>query len=378
MMEHTELKIRLMQQGAVFTQEAKGRMCRSKFGHITFQDYATTGGVVVQINDAIYANVPAVFENTPFRIDLSENNFVLKYQDEILPLNINIIPVPQYALNNTLLEGGAPVRELVMTHADRMRISPIHGCAYHCQFCTCNNQKYMEIPIGQLDQAVQIALKDTNNTPRHILISGGTPRAEKGSYEYLNNVYHFFPNKYKEFEFDIMLSPRGMYSGEADENGYIDFLKYLHDDCGIITMSINLELYNDTMRKEFIPDKWEIGKENYLLFIRNAVSIFGQDNIRSSLVVGLEKKDDTLKGVKELVNCGCIPVLSAFVPAPGTFMERYPKPEVDFLLDVVHEAALIAHSKGTVLGPLCRPCTHNSITEEIGNVHLKNYLCVEL
>lgn len=367
-MEYTELKIRLMQQGSVFTQAARSKMCRSKFGHITFADYATTGGVVVQVNDAIYANVPAKFENTPFCIDFVETKFVLKYQDKVLPLDINIIPVPQYALNNTLLKSGTPVRELVMTHADRMRISPIHGCAYHCQFCTCNNQRYMEIPIEELDQAVQIALKDPNNTPHHILMSGGTPRVEERSYEYLNSVYHFFPNKYEKLEFDIMLSPRGKHSGKVDENGYIDFLKYLHDDCRISTMSINLELYNEAMRKEFIPDKWETGKENYLLFIKKAVDIFGQGKIRSSLVVGLEKKEDTISGVKELADCGCIPVLSAFVPAQGTFMERYPKPEVDFLLDVVYEAALMAHSKGTVLGPLCRPCTHNSLTEETGSV----------
>lgn len=367
-MEYTELKIRLMQQGAVFTKDARSRMCKSKFGHITFLDYATTGGVVVRLNEDVYANVPAVFEQTPFCIDLVENKFVLKYQGEILPVSVHIIPAPQYALNNTLLGGMTPVRELVMTHADRMRISPIHGCAYHCQFCTCNNQRYMEIPIAQLDQAVQIALEDPYNTPRHILISGGTPQAERGSYEYLNEVYRFFPKKYAEFEFDLMLSPRGRYSGQADETEYIDFLKYLHDDCGIATMSVNLELYNESMRKEFVPDKWEIGRDHYLRFIKSAVSVFGQGKIRSSLIVGLEKKEDTLSGVKELAACGCIPVLSAFVPAPGTFMERYPKPEVDFLLDVVHEAALTARAEGTVLGPLCRPCTHNSITEEAGGI----------
>lgn len=371
-MEYTELKINLMQQGAVFTQEAKSRMCRNRFGHFTFKDYATTGGVVMQINDRFYANVPPKFENTPFCIDFAEDRFVLKYDDNILAKNITIIPVPQYALENTLLDGAIPVRELVMIHADRMRISPIHGCAYHCQFCTCNNQRYMEIPIDKLDRAVQVALKDPNNAPRHILISGGTPREEKDSFEYLNAVYRFFPDKYAEFEFDVMLSPRGRHSIRPDKDGYIDFLKYLHDDCRISTMSINLELYNEELRREFIPDKWEIGKENYLLFIEEAVGIFGEGKVRSSLIAGLEEKEDTLQGVKELADCGCIPVLSAFVPAQGTFMERYSKPEADFLLDIVHEAAHIAHSKGTILGPLCRPCTHNSLTEEKGSVETES------
>lgn len=215
---------------------------------------------------------------------------------------------------------------------------------------------------------MQTALGDSNNRPRHIFISGGTPREEEDSYEYLNKVYRFFPERYKNYEFDVMLSPRGRYVGQKDENGYEDFLKYLHEDCGIATMSVNLELYNENLRKKYIPEKAVIGIENYLLFIRKAVSVFGQGKIRSSLVVGLEDKADTLAGVRILADCGCLPVLSAFIPAQGTFMERYPRPEAGFLLEVVHEAAAIARRNHTVLGPLCRPCTHNSLTEEEGSI----------
>ena len=41
-MEITELKLHLMQQGAVFTKRARGKMKRSRFGRISFADYATT------------------------------------------------------------------------------------------------------------------------------------------------------------------------------------------------------------------------------------------------------------------------------------------------------------------------------------------------
>lgn len=88
------------------------------------------------------------------------------------------------------------------------------------------------------------------------------------------------------------------------------------------------------------------------VFIRKAVAVFGQGKIRSSLVVGLEDKEDTLAGVRELVDCGCIPVLSAFVPAQSTFMEQYPAPETEFLLEVVHEAAAVAHRNQMALGAI--------------------------
>ncbi len=367
MMEYTEMKIQLMQNGAVFTEKARDHMSKNRFGHVSFADYATTRGIVVEAGDAFYANVPVRFDTTPFSIDRIEDRFVLKKEDSVLALQIEIMPVPHFALTNMLLEDGTPIRDLVMVHADRMRISPVRGCEFHCQFCTCNNQKYREIPIETLEQAVEAALRDLNHPPRHVLISGGTPKTEAESYEYLNRVYRFFPHKYAEYEFDVMLSPRGLYADRNDESAYEDFLKYLHDDCGISALSVNLELHNENVRKTYIPEKHAIGKERYMQFIRKAVAVFGQGKIRSSLVVGLEDKEDTLAGVRELAACGCIPVLSAFVPAQGTFMERYSAPKVDFLLEVVHEAADIARQNHTVLGPLCRPCTHNSLTEEAGS-----------
>lgn len=369
-MEYTELKIAIMQSGAVFTGDAKEHMCKNRFGQIVFSDYATTGGLVVELNGQIYVNVPVKYDSTPFCIDYEEKRFVLKMNGQVLEITVRVMPVPQFALDNLLLDGTVPVRDLVMTHADRMRISPIHGCSYHCQFCTCNRQKYHEISRSYLARAVQAAMEDPNLSPSHILISGGTPEKKEETYQYLNDVYKYFPEKYPDYEFDVMLSPRGLHAGDDSFSGYEEFLNYLHGECRIQTLSVNLELYNEGQRKKYIPEKWKIGKDNYRLFIRKAVEVFGQGKIRSSLIVGLEGIEDTLAGVKELCNWGCIPVLSAFVPDKGTDMASYPPPDVNFLMDVVARAAAIAEENGTILGPVCRPCTHNSLTKETGSLSI--------
>lgn len=369
-MTFTELKIRLMQQGTVFTTAARSVMRRSRFGQITFFDYATTGGVVVVLQERVYVNIPVKFRDTPFRIDLSDNNeLFLAYQGDPLPVSVRIIPPPAYALNVARLDDGVtPVRELVMTHADRARLSPVHGCSYHCNFCTCNTPAYREIPLEQLDQALQIALNDPYNQPRHILISGGTPRETLESYRWINEIYHYFPTHYPQYDFDVMLSPRGMLPGVASAQAYEKFLHFLHDECSVKTLSVNLELFNDALRERYIPEKHAVSKESYYQFIQQAIAIFGTGNIRSSLIVGLEPIEDTLQGVRELTDCGCLPVLSAFVPAPGTDAAGHPAPDVESLLDVVTQAAYIAGNANMQLGPLCRPCTHNSITIESGEL----------
>ena len=301
-MTYTELKIRLMLQGAEFTSDARRRMCRSKFGQITFYDYATTGGIVIEIDGQVYANVPVRFQHSDFRIDFGQDEFLLFFNEERLPVQVRIIPAPKYALDAVRLEDGTPVREIVMTHADRVRISPVHGCSFHCNYCTCNSSAYRELTREQLDAAFRIALNDPYNTPRHVLISGGTPKETEDSYTWLNDVYHYFPNAYPKLDFEVMLSPRTFMPGQEISSGYDIFLRFLHDDCGVKTMSVNLELYNEILRKKYIPEKYSIGMDHYELFIKNAVAVFGEGNIRSSLIVGLESSEDTIQGVKALVD----------------------------------------------------------------------------
>lgn len=369
-MKFTELKLQLMQCGAIFTTEARKKMCRSRFGMITFADYATTGGVVAVLDERVYVNIPVKFQNTPFSVCVENERMALRYHDRRVPVTFRVIPAPEYALNNARLEDGTPVRELVMTHADRVRISPVHGCSYHCSFCTSNASYYKDIPLEQLDQAFNIALSDPYNTPRHVLISGGTPNEDESTYKWLNGIYRFFPKKYPRYDFDVMLSPRGLSPGDASDRAYEDFLLYLRDECGVKTMSVNLELFNDHLRERFIPDKAAVGKDRYYRFISRAVELFGSDNIRSSIVVGLETQEDTLNGVSALLDCGCMPVLSAFVPAPGTDMVNYPAPTVEFLLDTLLKADRLATDAGLRLGPICKPCTHNSIVVETGEVDI--------
>lgn len=367
-MDYTELKLRLMQQGAVFTPAVRKIMYHSRFGHITFSDYATTGGIVAVLDERVYVNIPVKIQGTPFLVDAFENEIILKYNNKAMETTFRIIPVPQYALDVTRLSDDTPVRELVMTHADRVRISPVHGCGYHCSFCTSNAAYYKEISCEQLDQAFNIALNDPYNKPRHVLISGGTPHEKADSYAWINHIFYHFPQNYPQYDFDVMLSPRGMEPEQNSAKDYGEFLHYLHDECGVKTLSVNLELYNDKFRERFIPDKAAVGKDNYYRFITQAVEIFGEKSVRSSLVVGLESEEDTLNGVRALLDCGCLPVLSAFVPAPGTDMANYPAPSVEFLLETVRKAAEMARGAKLQLGPLCRPCTHNSITVEEGEV----------
>ncbi|MFQ5531968.1 MAG: radical SAM protein, partial [Candidatus Nanoarchaeia archaeon] len=98
-------------------------------------------------------------------------------------------------------------------------------------------------------------------------------------------------------------------------------------------------------------------------FIEGAVPIFGEGNVRSLLMVGIEPLEDTLRGVEVLAERGCDPVLSPFRPDPSTPMRNEKPPNVDFLIETYERAKEITgRFSGVKLGPRCIPCHHNTLT----------------
>jgi hypothetical protein len=140
----------------------------------------------------------------------------------------------------------------------------------------------------------------------------------------------------------------------------VKFLK----DCGLAALSVNLELYDSDKSKRYMEDKYNIGKDNYLVFISEAVREFGEGAVRSTMIVGLEEKEYTLLGVKALCEIGCLPVLSPFIPDARTKLPHHEKPDPEFLLSTLLEATEITKEYGLNLGPVCLPCRHNVLSME--------------
>lgn len=83
---------------------------------------------------------------------------------------------------------GEAYNSYAFTHADRVRISPVEGCAMTCKFCDLPCE--FRYPTGRVEgllDAVRPAATDEVQPASHVLISGGTPRyADIG---YVRDVY---------------------------------------------------------------------------------------------------------------------------------------------------------------------------------------------
>lgn len=243
------------------------------------------------------------------------------------------------------------ITDFVNAHFDRVRINPISGCSFHCAFCSMNEAKYKRNSIEELSCAFEEAIKDKRIT--HVLISGGTPKKE--DLVYLTEIYEYFCKTYPNFDFDVMMTPRG-FDSLVDESQYEKYLIHLKN-IGVKGLSVNIEIFNDDMCKKYCPEKFAINKQRYLKFLKLASKIFGKENVRSGLIVGLESKEDTLMAVEEICKCQCMPMLSPYYK----YNDIGKSPSTDYLLDVLKESKQICKKYGVELGPRCAKCKHNTL-----------------
>lgn len=347
--ELQKLKISIMCKGVKISQNAEKALTKEGKVPLSVFEYPTTSGISTILPNDIYVNAQfsGKFVNSDLIIDYKDGKYKILYNNKDIP--IKVLPLPDYIGEKS--EEGFIYDNVIMTHTDRMRISPISGCFFDCKYCDENRVKYEKIPVKKLKQAIDIALKDKNLKPKHMLISGGTPKIEDR--EYLDNVYKEitqFLNS-KDISTDIMLAPR------MDE-GFLVKLK----SWGVNGLSINLEIFNPEMARRYNPAKHKITRENYFKFIKESVNLFGKGKIRSILIVGLEPIEETIKGVEEIAKLGCDIVLSPFVPSENTDLSKLDPPTESILIEVYERSKEITEEYGVKLGPRCIPCQHNTLT----------------
>ena len=348
------LKTSLMTDGIAVTSRARA-VLRDTPGRpqpLTLNDYASTSGITLRLDGDVWVNAPLPEFNPNFvadpshQLDHDGNGFVVVSG----ALEVAAIPIPVPSYHDRKNRWGEPFTSYAITHSDRVRISPVEGCAWACQFCDLPYDfRYRRKEVERLVDSVAQALADPVLPARHVLISGGTPRPE--DYDYEREVYATVAASFPGVEVDVMMSPAP---------GLLDPQELL--GMGIHGLSINLELFGDERSRRLMHAKWKLGRQNVLAFLEHAAEVFGPGRVRSLLMVGLEPVEDTLAGVAALAVRGCDPVLSPFRPDPSTPLRGYGPPTAELLMEVYERSAEIAELHGVQLGPRCSPCQHNTLT----------------
>jgi uncharacterized radical SAM superfamily protein len=345
-----QLKISCLSRGIRITREAENQLSEGGKVPLSIHEYATTGGITLKLEGDIYVNAPfdEWYCDNPeatLAVDKTTGGYVVYFRGEVFPAHV--LPLPGYL--EVRDSHGRLVRESVMSHADRARLSPISGCSFSCKFCDSSiRSKYTPKPVDQLLEALVVALRDIRLPVKHVLISGGTPKPR--DYDYFDEVCEKVIRS-TDLPVDVMMWPR--------PDNIIERLT----EWGIHGYALNLEIYNEEIARQLVPQKRRYGISLYARAIERALQLTGgKGRVRSLILVGLEPEEQTLAGVEFLASLGCDPVLSPFRPAPGTPLQNMRPPSPELLERVYLESLDIVARYGVKLGPRCIPCQHNTLT----------------
>ena len=357
------LKFRLLAEGLRIAPAAQEYLDSGNGGRpLTPADYASTSGLILALDDDVWVNAPYIEHNpnfvgdSCFELTLGERG--LEVRGDGLESNARFWMPPAY--HGTVNAQGEAYNSYCFTHADRVRISPIAGCAMTCKFCDLPYEyRYTTKRIEGLLDSVRQARADLVQPASHVLISGGTPRS--ADIGYVRDVYEATLLGFPDMAVDIMMVP---------VDGLLD-VPQLHA-LGVNELSINIEIYNREIAKKVMRRKYDQGLHTYLDFIEKAGETLGRARVRSMLMVGCEPLDDTIRGVKAIAERGGVPVLSPFRPDPSTPMRDVPPPDAAMLQEAYLRAYDICVAFDVPLGPSCIPCSHNTLTfarSGVGDAH---------
>ena len=344
------IKISCLSRGLRVTPEAMAVLVGSQGPTLTLHEYPTTGGLTVELPGEVYLNAP--FDETfcgdaEVRLETDgAGALALVLGADLAPV-LRVLPLPGYLEDRD--SQGRLVREVTMSHVDRVRVSPVTGCVYDCGFCDFPGMKYGLRSPRQLVEGLRIAQVDPVLPVRHVLISGGSPaRTHYGAFEEV--VWAVVAAS--SLPVDLMMSPMV---------GNLDFLDRMVA-CGLAGFAINLELHSPEAGLTAMGGKYRATRSQFAETVGRAVKLLGAGGrVRSLIIPGLEPMEETLRGVEALAALGCHPTLSPFRPAAGTRLAGQPPPSAAFLSEVLDRSRAIVARHGVRLGPDCVPCQHNTL-----------------
>lgn len=223
---------------------------------------------------------------------------------------------------------GTPMSMVVSAHCDTSLYTAIYqgGCDYWqgdsmCKFCAMKiDQKAKWRSVDSIIEVVKVALEE--NPAAEISFGGGTRLTPDKSARHKADAI-------AELKRHVSL-PVCVEMAPPDTDDWLDRLK----DAGLDSILLNLELWDEDTRRYMMPGKADIPRERYLSALAHSVKIFGDNQVSSQIIIGLEKLEDTLTAVRAVIDAGAIPLPVVFRPLPGTPLEDTPPPRVDDVMRV--------------------------------------------
>ncbi len=348
-----KLKFHLFSYGARISPRALSAIYKGADA-IAVRD-GIAGGIELIFFDNMHVNTPVkefFVALSPFQLEYQGGQYFLTCEGEYVT-HCNI--APQTVFHDTENVKGTALAEVGHITTDRVGLYPFRSCRYNnrnataCKFCEIGHLKPLRpVSLEAAGAAVDYIESHVPNC-NHCLISGGVPPASQ--WHYYIDFTAAVRNKTDKPIYLMMEPPED--------------LQRLQDlkEAGVTEIAFNLEFFDRDLAKAAMPGKGAIPLENYVSAFQAAKSIWPTyGDVRSILIVGLESRESTMKGIDLLTTLDVCPILSPFRPVPGTGYDTLPPPRPDDLYNIWLEAEIMVKQHGGFLGPSCHACQNNTVS----------------
>lgn len=356
--EPLALKIGLINQGVSMDFVTKQELIQRGFiRNGVFQS------IDVYLPNGLVVNAP--FESdfstlSPYTITLNEKRYFLYYYDNLIS---EIFIDKEDTYKEKIATHGTKYRQVAFLATDRLRVQHEFRCKFKelgtgCQFCGIK-LKTGKYEFEDVYEIVDYYLNNINF--RHFLIGGGSGE-EKNETKNILNLAKYIRSKTDKSIYVMCLPPDN-----------IDILKD-YKSIGINEIGFNLELFDRKIAKEIMPGKGDIPLERYQNAFEEAVRLWGNHgNVRSLMVLGLEREESFFNGIEWLCKIGVMPIISVFRPMNSIVLKQV-LPLSNTTLEQIYRKSLMITTKYNLIpGPDCVACQNNTLSMP-REIAISNYM----
>ncbi len=322
--------------------------------HKTKVQRTSNMGLQFMLSEDIIVSVPYnKKDNSMSKYYLCKKEDRLLLTNDLITIEVSPFPLKSPFWYDYTLKNGKFFSDYIQKEGKDVLICSVSSsCCYfskneQCAFCALNGGTTTKENdrVNSIIEALKIILIEDDSIKSINLTGGNLYTSDRGAKQYENILKEV--RKVSNVPIVIEISP-------PEDLAIISDLYFL----GATAIEMNVEIWDDKIRKNLMPGKSRIKREYYVEAWKKAVSIFGEGNVGSAIIIGLESLESSLEGIKTMIDVGCLPSIIPFKPTPGSVLEKQKRCNAQDVYEATEYAAkfLVTKNLSPLLGPGCIGC----------------------